>query len=504
MLHLQFIQSAKRSGSKLAFIDRSTGRDVAYKQALIGSLLLAKKFRGYGERYIGILLPNSAGCGLAIVAAQMAGAIPVMINYSTGAQANSLFAQEKCGFKTIITSRNLLKKLECPELDGMVFLEDLMAGFNTGQKLLAALQASLPAPLLKALVHRGKPEDTAVIMFTSGSEKAPKAVELTHKGILSNVEGIVERFQITSDDVMLSVLPAFHVFGFTVTLWLPLCLGQSIITYANPLEFKNVARIIRDDKPTLVVGTPYFLLGFLRPSESGDFASIRYLIAGADKTPDALREAYREKHNLDIIEGYGATETSPVIAANPPEANRPGSVGTALKGVEIRIIDLVSGADLPIGQEGKVMVRGDMVMKGYLGDVEETSLRIEDGWYETGDMGVLDKDGYLWHRGRLKRFVKVGGEMVSLVQVESELEKVLPSEIECCAVEIPDSKKGANIVVALTGEVDRKELQNLLAKRLPAVAMPRQYLVFAELPKMGSGKIDFRGTTDLVRQHFEM
>lgn len=199
-----------------------------------------------------------------------------------------------------------------------------------------------------------------------------------------------------------------------------------------------------------------------------------------------------------MYEGYGTTETSPVISVNLPGASKPGSVGRPLPGVHVKITDINTGKELHANQEGKVLVKGELVMKGYLGDVEETALRIEDGWYETGDMGVLDEDGYLWHRGRLKRFVKIGGEMVSLVMVEDELQQILPEDVECCVVEIPDARRGASIAVALNHEVDRKIVLDKLARRLPALALPRHFFVFEELPKMGSGKVDFRRTAELV------
>lgn len=499
-LHETFVNAAHTFSSKLAFIDKATNRRISYKQALIGSILLARKFvkLAADEKYLGIMLPTSAGCGLSMIGALMGGKIPVMINYSTGAADNARYAQNKCGFKTIITSKALLEKINCEPVDGMVYIEDLVAGFGTLKKAGAALKSAMPASLFWSGLNKGEPQDTAVILFTSGSEKAPKAVELSHRNILSNVDAAGEAFHKTDQDVMMAILPLFHVFGLTVTFWLPVCYGMTVITYANPLEFKNVARFIKDEKPTILVGTPYFLAGYIKHARPGDFESIRLAVVGADKMPAALQRQYEQEHGVPLREGYGATETSPVISANRIDNHKTGSIGLPMPGVEVRIIDVDSGEELPVGREGKIQVRGELVMKGYLGDVEETALRIEAGWYETGDMGLIDEDGFIWHKGRLKRFIKIGGEMVSLVAVEAVLEKLLPEEVSCCAVEVPDKKRGATVGVAVDVDVDQNELMSQLADKLPALSLPRHIVKLEELPKMGSGKVDFRTTTQLV------
>lgn len=498
LLQQRFIRSAKQQGSRLLFNDRATGRKLTYSRALIAAIILARKIEKYSDGYLGILLPTSAGCGLSVFAALMAGKVPVMINYSTGAEANTRYAQDHCGFTPVMTSRALLEKTGCKEVEGMIFIEDVLVGISGLERLQAALTALLPMTALCKMFGKQDENDTATILFTSGSEKAPKAVELTHRNIGSNVDAALQVFDFNPEDRFLSILPLFHILGNMTNLWLPVSCGATIITYANPLEFKTVAGIIREEEPTIIIGTPYFLAGYIRQATADDYEAMRIAIAGADKVPEWMHEAFAER-GVELVEGYGATETSPVIAVNLPGANRPGSVGRALPGVEIKIVDIVTGEPLPVGMEGKILVKGDLVMKGYLNDLEETILHIENGWYETGDMGVLDEDGYLWHRGRLKRFVKIGGEMVSLVRIESVLEKLLPEEIECCAVELPDSKKGAVIAVAVSAEIDQKEIMNRLAERLPAISLPRRFVVLEEMPKMGSGKVDFREATQRVR-----
>lgn len=498
-LHQMFISTAKKYSGKVAIADRNMRKNITYGRSLIGALLLARKFRKYEDGYLGIMIPNSGGSILAIIGALFAGKSPVMINYSTGAAENSEFAQQKCNFQTIITSRALLEKLGCRLVPGMVFIEDLVASASKFEKILAAVKSYLPEFLLNKLVHKAQLDDTAVILFTSGSEKDPKAVDLSHRNIASNVMSAHQCLHFSSDDIMLCNLPYFHVFGFMANLWLPLSLGLKLVVYANPLDFKTIVRIIREEKVSLMWGTPFFLRGYLMQSSRGDFASLRTVAAGADKLPAQLREAYQEEHGVEVLEGYGVTETSPLVSVNLPDANKHGSIGRPVPGVQVRITDIDTHEDLPAGEEGKILVKGDLVMKGYLDDIEETALKIKDGWYETGDMGMLDTDGFLWHKGRLKRFAKIGGEMVSLVLVESVLESLLPEDIESCVVEIPDARKGAVIAVAMDRKIDEKEMSKQLSARLPAIAVPRKYQVFESLPKMGSGKIDFRTTTEMVK-----
>jgi acyl-[acyl-carrier-protein]-phospholipid O-acyltransferase/long-chain-fatty-acid--[acyl-carrier-protein] ligase len=500
LLHQAFVETAKKNGNKLAIADRTTGKRVTFSKALIAMLILAKKFKKYKkDGFIGVMIPNSAGSLLTVLGVIAAGEVPVMINYSTGAAENCEYAQRKCGFKTIITSRALLEKIGCRLVPGMVFIEDIMEQVSTKNKLKAALKSKLPTKVLLKRIHQGEPDDNAVILFTSGSEKDPKAVQLTHRNLGSNIEDIFVVLDLKDDDIVLGNLPLFHVFGHNVNCWLPLIRGLTVVPYANPLEYQKIVGIVREEKVTIMVGTPIFFIGYLRRSKPGDFESVRIAVAGADKTPDWLRAGYLEKHNLTLYEGYGCTETSPVVSLNMGENNRPGSIGKPFPSVKVKITDIDSGETLPAGKEGKILVKGESIMKGYFDDIEETSLRIKDGWYDTGDMGMIDEDGYLWHRGRLKRFVKIGGEMVSLVKVESVLNGILPDDTDCCVVEVPDFLKGAKIVATVTKEVDEKAILKKMAGKLSPIEMPRQFLVIDDLPKMGSGKVDFRTVTEDVK-----
>jgi len=292
MLQHRFIHSALRNPEKIAFIDRSVGRNISYSQALLASLILARRFKKLERGRIGIMLPTSSAGGLAVIAALMANRTPVMINYSTGAEKNCHYAQEQCDFRVIVTARALLEKAGCEQLPNMLFIEDILGSLGKAEKGLAFIKSKLPRSLLKRAVGRSNLDSAAVILFTSGSEKEPKVVQLTQRNILSNIDSFSEMMDIYDMDNLLAVLPYFHVFGLTINLWTPMCLGMTTITYANPLEFKTVAKIIRENKPELLVGTPLFLEGYVKQSKPGDFASIKLAVSGAVRCPELLRALY--------------------------------------------------------------------------------------------------------------------------------------------------------------------------------------------------------------------
>jgi Acyl-CoA synthetases (AMP-forming)/AMP-acid ligases II len=491
---------AKKHTKKLAVIDKTTGANVTYSRALIGALILSSKFQKYDKGFIGLMIPTSAGSALATVGALMSGRIPVMINYSTGAESNARYAQRKCKFKTIITSKALLEKINCPVIDGMVLIENIMAGVTTVDKLKAALTTKLPMNMILNSIHKGAEDDTAAILFTSGSEKDPKAVQLTHRNISSNIENFGNYINISASDILLANLVFFHIFGLTVNLWVSFYYGMTMVSTANPLDFQTVSKIARDEKPTIMVGTPSFFWGYLNKSEPGDFKSLRLMVAGADKCPDALREGYLKKHGVTLLEGYGATETSPVISVNSHEFNRPGSTGKVIPNVQVRVENFETGEICKTGKVGKILVKGDSVMKGYYDDPELTADVLVEGWYNTGDMGFFDEDNYLWHAGRFKRFAKVGGEMISMVKVENTLEKFLPAGVSCCIVEVSDEKKGSEIIATVSAEVNKTEMLRKMLTELPIIALPRQFIVIKELPMMSTGKIDFRSVTRIVQE----
>ena len=495
-----FVAIAKKYSSKIAVYDQATDKDIPYEKMLIASLILAKKFSKYKSRYIGIMVPTSAGCMLSVLGALMSGKIPVMINYSTGARENSIYAQEKCSFKTIITSKKLLEKINCEHVQGMVYLEDIMPSITILEKLGALFKSKLPTKMLQSAVNHGDDDETSVILFTSGSEKDPKAVQLTHKNIAHNLINIPNVINVNEKDIFAGTLPLFHIFGLTTNFWLPLSLGCSIIAHANPLDYKAIVESVKKYKISILIGTPTFFYGYLKKAKPGDFSSVRFAMAGADKLTEKLRTTYIKEQNMEILEGYGATETSPVVSVNVPGANKPGSIGKPLPGVHVKILDRETDKELSANEEGKIFVKGDLISIGYLGDIEETSLRMHNGWYDTGDMGIIDEDGFLWHRGRLRRFVKVGGEMVSLVKVEEVLNRLLPEGVICCVVDVPNPTKGSDVVAAVaTGEFDKKKVLKHMAKELPAIAVPKEFYIIEDIPLMGSGKVAFRQVEQICR-----
>jgi len=278
LLHHKFIEIAKKTGDKLFIHDRTTGRKVTYHRALIGALILANKLKRYEPGFIGVMIPNSAGAALTILGALFSGRVPVMINYSTGAAQNCIYAQKKCDFRTIVTSKALLDKINCPVVPGMVFIEDLIAGISGVDKIRAAIKSRLPAPVLKARVAGGDENDDLFVLFTSGSEKEPKGVELTHKNVASVLESLGKVVNLSAQDIFLCQLPYFHIFGQTGNFWAPIYFGSTLVTYANPLDYKTICEIVREEKCTVMLGTPSFFWGYLNKSEPGDFRSVLLML----------------------------------------------------------------------------------------------------------------------------------------------------------------------------------------------------------------------------------
>ncbi|NOR44400.1 MAG: AMP-binding protein [Candidatus Delongbacteria bacterium] len=494
-LHSKFVEIAKKNKKRTAIIDTATGQTYTFGKLLIASLLLSSIMRKNKDEFIGIMLPKTAGGFITTFAVLFSGKIPVMINYSTGAERNIQYAMKKGSFSTVVTSRKFIDKIGLKPMQGMVFLEDIISSVSILKKISALFKSFMP----KLFISNKEPDDIAVLLFTTGSEKEPKAVMLSHDNILSNVEAIQHEFYIGKDDIFAGVLPLFHIFGLTTSFFLPLLSGAAVNTFANPLEYQTVANGIKKNKCTIITTTPTFIRGYSQKSEAGDFKSLRLVMTGGDKLNKNIKDSFKHKHGIDILEGYGATETSPVISVNRLDNNKFGSIGPPLPGVNVKIVGIESDEEVATGEEGKILVKGRLVMKGYYNDIEETALHIHKGWYDTGDIGVIDEDGFLWHKGRLRRFVKIGGEMVSLVAVENAIEKFMGDDELCCAVEIPHISKGAEIVVAITAKIDEKELKKKLASELPPIAMPKKIIYYPELPVMGNGKVNFRAVEDNCR-----
>ncbi len=498
---LNFVKNAKGLGKKPVFIDGVSGSKISYNKALVAMLLLRGKFKEYSGKNVGVLVPTSSGAILSMLALLACGKTPVMINYTAGVKKNCDHAKVRCDIKKIITAQALLTKLGVKKSEDMELLETIFKNFSLFAKLKAVFLSKLPYVILKSLLYSAdENEDNIILLFTSGSENAPKAVPITNKNVEGQILNTVKCYDLTSKDRFLGTLPLFHVFGFQGNFCIPLYLGSTIVTHSNPLDYKIICNSIKEHKITFMLGTPTFYSAYLRKCSFDTFKSVRVAISGADRLPKELHKKYLDEHNLLLIEGYGATETSPILTNNRFEDYRLGSVGKPFPGVQIKIIDNFSGEELNIGKTGKILVKGENVMKGYYNDVEATDLHFRYGWYDTGDMGYFDEDGFLWLKGRLRRFVKIGGEMVSLVALEDVLEEFFKGEeILYCAVDIPNEKKGADIVLAVTQKIDTIKMKKWVKSNLNDISVPKTVFVFKRIPLLGSGKVDFRKVERVCR-----
>ncbi|MCS7315776.1 MAG: AMP-binding protein, partial [Bryobacterales bacterium] len=494
-LERRFIRSARRHWKKLAVAD-STGRELSFGRALIASMLLAGWLRRRcGDQHcIGILLPATAGAAIANFGVLMAGKVPVNLNFTAGRETMETAIAE-CRLRTILTSRTFLEKAGLPAPPGGVLLEELTAGFGKTAKLATALLARLvPVRLLERLFGGRSPDDTATIIFSSGSTGEPKGVVLSHRNIISNIESLRSIFRLRPDDRVIGVLPFFHVFGFTCVLCFPLAWGYAAIYHPNPTDARTIGELTARYQGTLLLATPTFFGHYLRRCEPEEFRSLRYAIAGGEKLPAALAGAFREKFGIELLEGYGLTETSPVVAVNVPDfcegetcwrTHKPGTVGRPIPGVAVRILDPSTGAVLPQGQEGVLAVKGPCVMRGYLGQPERTREVLREGWYLTGDIGSLDEEGFLSIADRLSRFSKIGGEMVPHGRIEQTVSELLGGA-PCAVMAVPDPERGERLVVLYTARnVHPAELwRRLQQSGLPKLWIPKQdnFYFVEELP----------------------
>ncbi len=507
LLHRRFIRIAKRRWFSFCMAD-SSGKTLTYGRALIGSLALARWINSQrrDEPMIGLLLPASIGGALANLAVLMTGRAPVNLNFTAGRDALDSAIQQ-CGIQTILTSKMFLAKAKLDERPGMVYLEDLLKAISPAQKAVWSLAAILlPARLLAALVDRAKPDATALatVIFSSGSTGTPKGVMLSHHNVLSNIESLAQIFWVTKDDRVMGALPFFHSFGFTGTLWFPLLCGFGAVYHPNPLDAKTLGELVATHRATILISTPTFYAAYLRKCTKDQFASLRYAMVGAEKLRDPLATAFQETYGLDLLEGYGCTEMSPVVAVNIPNIDhrgehqkgiKPGTVGHPIPGVAAKVVDPDTRAPLPVGAEGLLLVKGPNRMMGYLNEPEKTAEVLHDGWYVTGDIAAIDDEGFIRITDRLSRFSKIGGEMVPHLKVEEAINQILGNH--CCIVTaVPDEQKGERLVALYTQrDVEPQALWDQLAQTdLPKLWIPKRdsfYLVDA-IPVLGTGKIDLR------------
>ena len=507
LLHLRFIETAKRNWFSFAMAD-STGKELTYGKTLVGALLLARWVGAHRpqDRMIGIMLPASVGGALANIAVLLAGKVPVNLNFTAGREALDVAVQQ-CGISAILTSRIFLAKAKLEEMDGMVFLEEVMKEITPVEKAVAFLPAFLlPTRLLQALYHHGErsPDAPATVIFSSGSTGVPKGVMLSHHNILSNAEGLAQIFWITKNDRIMGVLPFFHSFGFTGTMWFPLLSGFGAVYHANPLDAKTIGEMVGKYRATILISTPTFYAAYLRKCSVEEFSSLRFAIVGAEKLREPLAMAFKEKYGLDLLEGYGCTEMSPVVSANSSNVEQGvehqtgrkfGTVGHPIPGVAVKVVDRDTGEPLPYDKEGLLLVKGPNRMIGYLGQPEKTAEVLRDGWYVTGDIVKLDDDGFISITDRLSRFSKIGGEMVPHIRVEEAINGILGDQA-CVVTALPDEQRGERLVVFYTNkDIAPDELWSRLSQtNLPKLWIPKResFYYIETIPTLGTGKVDLR------------
>ncbi len=513
LLHTGFMRVARRHWSRLAVAD-STGQELSYGRTLMASLALARvvRRRTAGERMVGILLPASAGAALSNLAVLAAGRIPVNLNFTIGAQAMAASVTE-AGITTILTSRRFLEKASIAETPGMVFLEDLRKAIGTGARIRAAIEARLMPLGLLQRTYGGRglsPNSVATVIFSSGSTGVPKGVMISHANVLANVDALEQIFPMSGTDRFLGVLPLFHSFGFTGTFWYPLLEGAGAVYHPNPMDAKTVGELSERYAVTMLISTPTFATSYLRRVTPEQFASLRYAIVGAEKLREPLARAFREKYGIGLLEGYGCTEMSPVVAVNRPDVEidgqkqvgtKAGSVGHPIPGVAAKVVDRDTGEGPLVGQEGLLLVKGPNVMLGYLNQPERTAEVMRDGWYVTGDIASMDEDGFIFITDRLSRFSKIGGEMVPHLKVEEAINEILGDS--CSAVTaVPDETKGERLVAFYTRQDVAPESlwEGLCRTELPKIWIPkRDNLVPIEtIPTLGTGKVDLRRLREMA------
>ena len=497
----QALQGAMaRCGRRHGLLEDMRQIELDYGDILKMTLALGRissRIAAPGER-LGLLLPNVAATVGMMLGTGTFGRVPAMLNYTAGRQGITS-ACEVAGIRQIVTSRAFIENARLGEVIAGLptslqihYLEDLRAAMPLKDKLWVLTGMCLPAWLLTALwLPEQQPDAEAVTLFTSGSEGTPKGVVLTHRQLLANLAQIQAVIDFSADDKFMNALPIFHAFGLTAGTLLPLMTGTRLFLYPSPLHYKVIPEVIYDRNCSVLFGTSTFLGNYAKHAHPYDFFRMRYVIAGAEKLASSVREQWFEKFGIRILEGYGATETAPVLAVNTPMAYRRGTVGQFLPGIEWRL-ESVPGID----QGGILHVRGPNVMAGYLrasapGVLEPTRSELGEGWYNTGDIVELDDDGFVTICGRLKRFAKIAGEMISLELVERLAVLACP-EGQHAASSRPDESKGEALVLFSTVALSNELLARTAREQgMPALAVPRDLRQLETLPLLGTGKTDY-------------
>ena len=491
------VAETARQRPGFVILEDASLQPLTYRRLMVGADLLAEALRDAvagGER-IGLLLPNVNATPVTILALWSLGKTPALLNFSSGTPTMLACAQ-LAGLKHLITSRAFLERARL-NVDAfiqagvtVIFLEDARARIPGSEKFIMLLRHWCHAPP----AHERLPAAgaTAVIVFTSGSEGAPKGVELTHGNLLANIRQMLAVTDFTDHDRLFNCMPLFHSFGLTTGTFLPLVRGIYVFLYPSPLQYRMVPAVLYERDCTVFISTNTFLNGYARKAHPYDFRSLRYLFTAAEKLQEATALTWSQKYGVRILEGYGATECAPCVSLNTPLEPRYGSVGRLLPGMESRL-EPVEGVE----DGGRLWVRGPNVMKGYLNADANAKFLAAGGWYDTGDIVSVDADGYLHIRGRLKRFAKVSGEMVSLTAVEDALAGAFPQYGLRCQVAVitrPDENKG-EALIAVTNEpkLTLDEIRNAIkAKGMTNLSAPREVKVVREIPKLGTGKVNHR------------
>jgi acyl-[acyl-carrier-protein]-phospholipid O-acyltransferase/long-chain-fatty-acid--[acyl-carrier-protein] ligase len=478
-------------------------KPLSYNTLITRSLAIANALQPITAKaeHVGVLLPNSAKTLCVVVGLQIYARIPAMLNYSTGS-AGMISACQTAQVKTVLTSRRFIELAKLTdeaqalgEQVNLLYLEDIATQISLFDKLKAAWQSQTAGYWYKPADYN--PEDAAVVLFTSGSEGAPKGVVLSHKNVLANISQVAARISFNSQDVVLNFLPMFHSFGFTAGTLLPILNGMKTFFYPSPLHYSVIPEVAYEIDATILFATNTFLTAYGKKAHPYDFHTIRYVVAGAEKLQETTRDLWAQKFGIRILEGYGVTETAPVVSVNTPIDCKAGTVGRFMPQMRYQL-EPVEG----IAEGGKLHVAGPNIMKGYLlptnpGVLVPPASIYGEGWHDTGDIVDVDDEGFISIKGRSKRFAKIGGEMVSLAVVEQLALKAWP-DAHHAAVSLTHPKKGEEIILLTTQKQATLKQLSDLAEGLVAINLPRKIFTVDVIPLLGAGKTDYFKTTELA------